>query len=110
LDLLSFESLLPRFGTIVNDYGVEPSVAFYLWRPILADKIRNHDVDSSFQIKKKKLLQDKVEKEKRGDEQDEGATSPTSAADQDIQDILTNGGGLVERGIPVSKLEEYRHK
>lgn len=58
LDLASFEKLLPPFEGIVKDYGIEPPVAFYLWRPILAEKIKQYDVDLSIQLQKKKLLRD----------------------------------------------------
>src|SRR5271154_1023324 len=64
LDLVSFEELLPPFEAIVKDYGIEPSVAFYLWRPILAEKVRKHDVDLSIESQKKQLLQDLTGNEK----------------------------------------------
>jgi THO complex subunit 2 len=57
LDIVSFEKLLPSFEEIVEDYGIEPSVAFYLWRPVLAHKVRQYDIDLSIQLQKKKLLQ-----------------------------------------------------
>lgn len=64
LDILSFENLLPPIEEIVEDYGIEPSVAFYLWRPVLAHKVRQYDVDLSIQLQKRKLLQNLSANEK----------------------------------------------
>jgi THO complex subunit 2 len=86
LDLPSFEKLLPPFERIVKEYGIEPSVAFYLWRPILAEKIRQYDVDLSIQVQKKKLLQGLAANEKPGDNpEDPAESSPT--ADEAMQDV-----------------------
>jgi hypothetical protein len=57
MDAASLETLLPTFETMIRDYGVEPSVAFYLWRPILAERVKQYDVDLTIQMQKKKLLQ-----------------------------------------------------
>ena len=57
MDATSLETLLPRFETMIREYGVEPSVAFSLWRPILAERIRKHDVDHTIEMQKKILLQ-----------------------------------------------------
>ena len=57
MDIVSFEKLLPPIEQIVEDFGIEPSVAFYLWRPVLGHKVRQYDVDLSIQIQKQKLLQ-----------------------------------------------------
>jgi hypothetical protein len=57
VDAASLEIMLPTFEIMVRDYGVEPSIAFYLWRPILSERIRQHDVDLTIEMQKKKLLQ-----------------------------------------------------
>jgi hypothetical protein len=84
--LSSFEGLLPPFERIVKEYGIEPPVAFYLWRPILAEKIRQYDVDLSIQLQKKKLLQGLAANEKAGDTPEDSAEqSPTT--DNVMQDV-----------------------
>jgi THO complex subunit 2 len=81
LDLRSFETLLPSFRTIVKEYGIDPSVAFYLWRPILAEKIRYYDVEVTIQEQKKKLLQGRAAGEKSANGQEE-ASSASTAVDE----------------------------
>ena len=86
LDLSSFESLLPPFERIVKEYGIEPPVAFYLWRPILAEKIKQYDVDLSIQLQKKKLLQGLAANEKVDDTSEDSA-EPSPTTDNVMQDV-----------------------
>lgn len=91
MDLMSFEALLPSFKTIVKDFGVDPSVGFYLWRPILAEKVRQYDVDLAIQEQKKKLLEGLASGDKSTRQEDangssaaettEVATVPASASE-----------------------------
>jgi hypothetical protein len=80
MELMSFETLLPSFRTIVKEYGIDPSVAFYLWRPILAEKIRRYDVEITIQEQKKKLLQGLAAGEKSANGQEEANSSSASTA------------------------------
>ena len=82
MELMSFENLLPPFRTIVKEYGIDPSVAFYLWRPILAEKIRRYDVEITIQEQKKKLLQGLAAGEKSANEQEEANGSSASTANE----------------------------
>ena len=86
LDLPSFERLLPPFESIVKEYGIEPPAAFYLWRPILAQKIRQYDVDLSIQLQKKKLLQGLAANEKT-DDTSEDSFEPSPTTDNVMQDV-----------------------
>lgn len=70
LDLAAFETLLPSFETLVGLYGIDPSVGFYLWRPILVHKIRQYDADQAIQMQKKKLLKGLATNDKPGNSQD----------------------------------------
>jgi THO complex subunit 2 len=81
MDLMSFEALLPSFKTIVKDYGIDPSVAFYLWRPILAEKIRQYDVDLTIQEQKKKLLEGLASSDKSTRQDDANGTSATETTE-----------------------------
>jgi len=72
---------------MVEDYGIEAPVAFYLWRPILAEKVRQHDVDLSIQLRKRKLLEGLAANDKSGDAQFNGADSSTSALNTEMLDI-----------------------
>jgi len=81
---VSFERLLPPFVKIVNDYGVDPSAAFYLWRPILAEKIRQHDIDLSLELQKQKILKGLANSEKSIDSRDEIA-NPSPPPDNEMQ-------------------------
>jgi hypothetical protein len=67
LDLVSFEKLLPSFVCIVKEFGIDPAVAFYIWRPILTQKIKQHDVDRTIEMQKKKLLRDLANSDKTND-------------------------------------------
>jgi hypothetical protein len=75
MELMSFEALLPSFKTIVKDFGIDPSVAFYLWRPILAEKIRQYDVDLTIQEQKKKLLKGLASSDKSTRQDDANGSS-----------------------------------
>jgi THO complex subunit 2 len=86
LDLISFERLLPRFETMVKEYGIEPPVAFYLWRPILAEKIRQYDVDLSIQLKKQKLIKGLAASERSIDVPDDRTDSFPSTFGSEVQD------------------------
>lgn len=88
LDLPSFERLFPSFEKIVKDYGIEPPVAFYLWRPILAEKIRQYDVDLSIQMQKKKLLRGLAGAEKSGEAQTDTPNSSSLVSETGMQDVL----------------------
>jgi THO complex subunit 2 len=87
LDLSSFEKLFPPFEKIVKDYGIEPPVAFYLWRPILAEKIRQYDVDLSIQMQKRKLLRGLASTEKSGDAHPDTPNSSSSVGETGMQDV-----------------------
>lgn len=102
----------------MKEYGIEPPVAFYLWRPILAEKIRQYDVDLSIQLQKKKLLQGLAANEKAGDTPEDSAEhSPTT--DNVMQDVSQTAlpstttddiVGLTEdqsRISPAPELDEY---
>lgn len=116
LDLLSFESLLPSFEGIVKDYGIESSVAFYLWRPILAEKIKQYDVDLSIQLQKKRLLRGLAANEKSS-EITENDPNSFSASDEGMQDVsqdapllaIDNAVDHIEQNgnSPVTEPEEY---
>lgn len=56
MDPVAFERQLPSFGDFVKRFSIEPSVAFHLWRPILAEKIKRYDTDFAIQKQKQKLL------------------------------------------------------
>jgi hypothetical protein len=64
---VSFEKLLPPFEKIVTDYGVDPPAAFYLWRPILAEKIRQYDVDLPLELQRQKIIKGRANSEKSSD-------------------------------------------
>jgi hypothetical protein len=85
LDLLSFEKLLPRLSNMVNQYGIAPAAAFYIWRPILSEKIRRHEIDFSMQVQKQKLLKNLADK---GSEPNEGSTSPSPSVNNEIPDSM----------------------
>ena len=117
LDVLSFEKLLPPFEKMIEDYGIETPVAFYLWRPILAEKIRQHDVDLSIQLQKKKLLEGLAANDKSGIAQEDSTDSSTSVMDTEVPDVSPDGSAsmILDPGEPKeehsgmqspSKLEE----
>src|SRR5271154_4256007 len=87
LDLASFERLLPPFEGIVKDYGIEPPVAFYLWRPILAEKIKQYDVDLSIQLQKKKLLRDLAASEQSTEATEENPKSSSTNDENGIANL-----------------------
>jgi hypothetical protein len=87
LDLMSFERLLPPFESMVKDYGVEPPAAFYLWRPILSEKIRQYDIDLSIQMQKQKLLKGLAASERSNDPHDDTANSSSSTEGNELQDV-----------------------
>ena len=80
MDIVSFEKLLPPIEKIVEDFGIEPSVAFYLWRPVLGHKVRQYDVDLSIQIQKQKLLQN-LSTNERSDSSTETPGSQSDASE-----------------------------
>jgi THO complex subunit 2 len=102
LDLASFERLLPPFEGIVKDYGIEPPVAFYLWRPILSEKIKQHDVDLSIQLQKKKLLRDLAASEQSTEATDE---KPKSSSTND-ENGMSN---VPQEALPASTDHEVDH-
>ena len=63
---MAFEKLLPSLETLVQVYGIDPSVAFYLWRPIMAQQIKQYDADQAMQKQKQKLLKGLAANEKSG--------------------------------------------
>jgi hypothetical protein len=75
MDSLSLESLLPSFGTIVRDFDIEPFVAFYLWRPILAEKIKQDEAELAIQVQKRKLLKGLTGNEKSNSGPDDDGNS-----------------------------------
>lgn len=89
LDLSAFESLLPSFGQIVKDFGVEPSVAFHLWRPILAGKVKKHDIAPAIEVQKRPF-QDLAGNELLTVAQVEGGSSSALATHQDAQHISSD--------------------
>src|SRR5271170_2909637 len=117
LDSVSFERLLPPFEKIVTDYGVDPPAAFYLWRPILAEKIRQHDIDLTLELQKQKILKGLANSDKASDLRDETA-NPSTPTDHEMQGIsqetsastLAVSAGLEETvGVEVAavKSDEY---
>jgi hypothetical protein len=81
LDLASFETLLPSFENLVEFYGIDPSVAFFLWRPILAQNIKQYDADQAIQIQKQKLLKGLAASEKLGNLQENEKSSASTPRD-----------------------------
>jgi hypothetical protein len=117
LDSVSFERLLPPFEMIVTDYGVDPSAAFYLWRPILAEKIKQHDIDLSLELQKQKIRKGLANSEKSNDSRNETA-DPSPPTDNEMQGVsqetsastLAVSAGLEETvGVEVAavKSDEY---
>jgi hypothetical protein len=96
MELMSFETLLPSFRTIVKDYGIDPSVAFYLWRPILAEKIRYYDVEVTIREQKKKILQGLAAGEKSVNGQDDANSSPASTTANETADAAPATDSLDE--------------
>jgi THO complex subunit 2 len=88
LDLPSFERLFPPFEKIIKEYGIEPPVAFYLWRPILAEKLRQYDVDLSIQMQKRKLLRELASTEKPGETQADTPNASPSVSETGMQAVL----------------------
>jgi hypothetical protein len=97
---VSFERLLPPFEKIVTDYGVDPPAAFYLWRPILAEKIRQHDIDLTLELQKQKILKGLANSDKASDLRDETA-NPSTPTDHEMQGISqdTSATTLVSAGL-----------
>lgn len=90
LDLVTFETLIPSFGTLVGLYGIDPSVGFYLWRPILAHKIRQYDADQAIQMQKKRLLKGLAANDKPGNSQDNEKKSSASTSVRGFEDAVEN--------------------
>jgi THO complex subunit 2 len=90
LDLVTFETLIPSFGTLVGIYGIDPSVGFYLWRPILAHKIRQYDADQAIQMQKKKLLKGLAANDKPGSSEDNEKKSSASTSVRGFEDAAVN--------------------
>jgi hypothetical protein len=86
LDLASFEILLPSLETLVELYGIDPPVAFHLWRPILAHKTKQYEADEILQLQKQKLLKGLASSEKSANFQ-ENEKSSTSTPDHGIDEI-----------------------
>jgi len=116
---VSFERLLPPFDKIVIEYGVDPPTAFYLWRPILAEKIRQYDVDLSLEMQKQKILKGLANTEKSSDSRVD-TINQSLTTDTEMQAISQESssttsalaGGLGEAGGVEStplKTEEYIH-
>lgn len=78
---------MPSFEGIVKDYGIEPPVAFYLWRPILAEKIKQYDVDLSIQLQKKKLLRDLAASEQSTEATEEKPKSSSTSDESGIPNV-----------------------
>jgi hypothetical protein len=103
---------------IVTDYGVDPSAAFYLWRPILAEKIKQHDIDLSLELQKQKIRKGLANSEKSNDSRNETA-DPSPPTDNEMQggvsqetsaSTLAVSAGLEETvGVEVAavKSDEY---
>jgi hypothetical protein len=68
---------------MVNQFGIAPAAAFYIWRPILSERMRRHEVDLSIQVQKQKLLKDLADK---ANESNEGSTSPSPSVNSEIPD------------------------
>ena len=120
LDLPSFEKLLPPFESMVKDYGIEAPVAFYLWRPILAEKIRQYGVDLKIQLQKEKLLRGLAATEKSSDTP-ENTPHSSSASDGGMQEVsqvaptsstdnvVENTDEEKEKSMDI-EIEEYTHR
>jgi hypothetical protein len=86
MDAASLEKLLPTFEILIRDYGVEPAVAFYLWRPVLAERVRQYEVDFTIEMQKKKLLRGLAGNSPSSGQEDTKPPSP-SIVDNDMSDI-----------------------
>ena len=96
LDLVSFEKLLPSFVSIVKQFGIDPAVAFYIWRPILTEKIRQYDVDRTIELQKQKLLRDLASSDKTNDEPEDIILPSLSETNDEmkakIHSVASEGG------------------
>jgi hypothetical protein len=70
-------------------YGIDPSVAFHLWRPILAQKIRQYDGDQAIQAQKQKLLKGLAVNDKSGNFQDNEKSTVSMPKDNVEGNTLT---------------------
>ena len=113
LDLVSFENLLPPFASIVKDFGIDPAVAFYIWRPILTEKIRRREVDRTIELQKKKLLRDLASSDKSTEPQGDSFSLSLPEAHIEMQEmptiVATDAGDSLEHPIQktiVTNVEE----
>jgi hypothetical protein len=93
---------------MVNDYGIDPATIFYIWRPILSEKIRQYDADLAAQVRKQKLLKDLGDKST----ENEDSVSPAPSGNSEAQDgktvESTTSTPHKANGDPVpQKSEEY---
>ena len=51
LSTKDFSSLVPDIARLVRDFGIEPSVAFWISRPSIAAQMKEHDVQASDRLK-----------------------------------------------------------
>jgi len=81
---------MPSFVSIVKEFGIDPAVAFYTWRPILTEKIRQYDVDKTIELQKKKLLRDLANNDKTNDVPGDALLSTLPEAKSEIKEKMPN--------------------
>lgn len=96
LDLVAFETLLPSFETLVELYGIDPSVAFYLWRPIMAQQIKQNDADQAIQMQKQKLLKGLAANENSRNLQENEKSSASTSRDNIPESSATPDDKLLD--------------
>ena len=59
LSIKDFDSLVPDVARLIRDFGIEPSVAFWISRPSIAAKIKEHDSKASDQSQRSRDVSQK---------------------------------------------------
>jgi hypothetical protein len=93
MDVISLKTLLPSLGTLVKELSIEPSVAFYLWRPILAERITRHDTDQTNQAQKSEPPRKMGESGAIATVSDDQLSSSISTTDPEIQQVSQSPNG-----------------
>ncbi|KAI9810130.1 MAG: THO complex subunit 2 [Pycnora praestabilis] len=106
LTIKEFDSLVPNCASLINDFGIEPRVAFWLSRPSILQKMTEANNESARDIQE----QNKVGKtDPSGNDQDndarvveQKAESPeqaTKAADETAEQIMPHANGITEETV-----------
>lgn len=94
-----FRAIIPSIAELVRDFGIEPSAAFWFWRPILAAEIAQHDKNSGSE----KVAGD-------GKEAADARGGPPKALGNEEQPNLQDGGPSKAEGVsgnyPISVEDE----